>query len=472
MGDYHPHGNQAIYDALARLAQDFAVRYPLIDGQGNFGNIDGDNPAAERYTEARITAIAADLLDGIEEDTVDFRPNYDGRKQEPVVLPAAFPNVLANGTSGIAVGMATSIPPHNLDELCTALLHLIKHPNAHIDKLVEMVPGPDFPTGGVIVEPREPILEAYKTGRGGFRLRAKWEKEDTGRGTYQIVVTEIPYQVQKAKLVERLGELIDDKKLPLLGDVRDESAETVRLVLEPKSRAVDPVLLMESLFRLTELEMRFSLNMNVLSAGQVPGVLSLRDVLKRWLEHRQVVLVRRSRVPPEEDRAPAGGARRLPDRLPQPRRGDPHRPLRGRAQGQADQALQADRGAGRGDPQPAAQVAVAARGDRDQGRARQAQQGAARAQVAAEVRRAAVGPHHRGGEGDARGLLQEDRARPPPHVVRRCAGDRGRSRPGHDREGADHRHPLREGLDPRHEGPRRRPLQARVQAGRRPCGGR
>ena len=205
MGDYHPHGNQAIYDALARLAQDFAVRYPLIDGQGNFGNIDGDNPAAERYTEARITAVAADLLEGIDEETVDFRPNYDGRKQEPVVLPAAFPNVLANGTSGIAVGMATSIPPHNLDELCTALLHLIKHPNAHIDKLVEMVPGPDFPTGGVIVEPREQILEAYRTGRGGFRLRARWDKEDTGRGTYQIVVTEIPYQVQKAKLVERLG---------------------------------------------------------------------------------------------------------------------------------------------------------------------------------------------------------------------------------------------------------------------------
>jgi topoisomerase-4 subunit A len=294
MGNYHPHGNQAIYDALARLAQDFAVRYPLVDGQGNFGNIDGDNPAADRYTEARLTPVAALLLDGIDEDTVDFRPNYDGREQEPVVLPASFPNLLANGTSGIAVGMATSIPPHNVDELCAALLHLIKHPNAHIDKLVEMVPGPDFPTGGVIVEPREQILEAYKTGRGGFRLRAKWHKEDTGRGTYQIVVTEIPYQVQKAKIVERIGELMDEKKLPLLGNARDESAETVRLVLEPKSRAVDPVLLMESLFRLTELEVRISLNMNVLSAGQVPGVLSLRDVLKRWLEHRQIVLVRRS----------------------------------------------------------------------------------------------------------------------------------------------------------------------------------
>src|SRR5581483_1205730 len=294
MGDYHPHGNQAIYDALARLAQDFMVRYPLVDGQGNFGNIDGDNPAAERYTEARLAPIAVDLLDGLEEDTVDFRPNYDGRKLEPSVLPAAFPNVLANGTSGIAVGMATSIPPHNLEELCNALLHLIKHPNAHIDKLVEMVPGPDFPTGGVIVEPRESIIEAYKTGRGGFRLRAKWHKEDTGRGAYQIIVTEIPYQVQKAKLVEAIADLINDKKLPLLGDVRDESAETVRLVLEPKSRAVDPVVLMESLFRLTELETRFSLNMNVLSGGQVPGVLSLRDVLRRWLEHRQVVLVRRS----------------------------------------------------------------------------------------------------------------------------------------------------------------------------------
>ena len=295
MGDYHPHGNQAIYDALARLAQDFAVRYPLIDGQGNFGNIDGDNPAAECYTEARITHIAADLLEGLEEDTVDFRANYDGRMQEPSVLPAAFPNVLANGTAGIAVGMATSVPPHNLDELCTALLHLIKHPNAHIDKLVEMVPGPDFPTGGIIVESRESILEAYKTGRGGFRLRARWEREETGRGTYQIVVTEIPYQVQKAKLVERLAELINEKKVPLLGDVRDESAETVRLVLEPKNRAIDPAVLMESLFRFTELELRFSLNMNVLSAGQVPGVLSLRDVLRQWLDHRQVVLVRRSK---------------------------------------------------------------------------------------------------------------------------------------------------------------------------------
>ena len=294
MGNFHPHGNQAIYDALARLAQDFAVRYPLVDGQGNFGNIDGDNPAADRYTEARLTPAAADLLEGIDDDTVDFRPNYDGKEQEPSVLPAAFPNLLANGSAGIAVGMATNIPPHNLDELCQALLHLIKHPNASIEKIVEMVPGPDFPTGGVIVEPRDQILEAYKTGRGGFRLRAKWEKEELPRGGYQIVVTEIPYQVQKAKLVEKLADLMSEKKVPLLGDVRDESAEEVRLILEPKSRTIDPVLLMESLFRLTELELRFGLNMNVLSAGQIPNVLSIKDVLKQWLEHRIDVLVRRT----------------------------------------------------------------------------------------------------------------------------------------------------------------------------------
>ena len=294
MGNFHPHGNQAIYDALARLAQDFAVRYPLVDGQGNFGNIDGDNPAADRYTEARLTPVAAELLDGIDEDTVEFRPNYDGREREPAVLPAAFPNLLANGSAGIAVGMATNIPPHNVDELCAALLHLIKHPNATVEKLVEMVPGPDFPTGGVIVEPRDQILEAYKTGRGGFRLRAKWEKEETGRGGYQIVVTEIPYQVYKSDLVKKIADLLEEKKLPLLGDVRDESAEEIRLVLEPKTRNVEPLLLMESLFRLTDLEVRFGLNMNVLSAGQIPNVLSLRDVLRQWLEHRIEVLVRRS----------------------------------------------------------------------------------------------------------------------------------------------------------------------------------
>ncbi len=295
MGNFHPHGNQAIYDALARLAQDFAVRYPLVDGQGNFGNIDGDNPAADRYTEARLTEVAARLLEGIDEDTVDFRPNYDGRELEPSVLPANFPNLLANGASGIAVGMATSIPPHNAGELCDAALHLIKFPKATADKLVDIVPGPDLPTGGIIVEPRENIVQAYKTGRGSFRLRARWEQEDTGRGTYQIVVTEMPYQVPKARLVARIAELLQQKKLPLLADVRDESAEDVRLVLEPKSRTVDPLLLMESLFKLTELETRLPLNMNVLSRGQIPNVLGLRQVLQEWLDHRLVVLVRRSK---------------------------------------------------------------------------------------------------------------------------------------------------------------------------------
>jgi topoisomerase-4 subunit A len=292
MGNFHPHGNQAIYDALARLAQDFAVRYPLIDGQGNFGNIDGDNPAADRYTEARLTEIAVQLLDGIDEDTVDFRPNYDGREQEPSVLPGNFPNLLANGASGIAVGMATNIPPHNAGELCDAALHLIKFPNATADKLVDFVPGPDLPTGGVLVEPREQIVHAYKTGRGSFRLRARWSREDTGRGTYHIVVTEIPYQIPKARLVARIAELLQAKKLPLLADIRDESAEDVRIVLEPKSRTVDPVLLMEQMFKLTELETRLPLNMNVLSRGQVPNVLGLRQVLREWLDHRKEVLVR------------------------------------------------------------------------------------------------------------------------------------------------------------------------------------
>ncbi len=294
MGKYHPHGDQAIYDALVRLAQTFSVRYPLVDGQGNFGNIDGDNAAAMRYTESRMTEIAGALLEGLDEDTVNFAPTYDGKRQEPAVLPAAFPNLLANGSSGIAVGMATNVPPHNLDELCAAALHLIKHPNATVEKLVEMVPGPDFPTGGVLVEPRETILEAYRTGRGGFRLRAKWEKEETARGGWQVVITEIPYQVVKGRLYERIAELIGEKKLPLVGDVRDESAEEVRLVIEPKTRGIDPILMMESLFRLTELEIRFGLNMNVLSGGQIPNVLGLRDVLKQWLEHRVEVLIRRT----------------------------------------------------------------------------------------------------------------------------------------------------------------------------------
>ncbi|MFZ3034248.1 MAG: DNA topoisomerase IV subunit A [Parvibaculum sp.] len=294
IGKYHPHGDQSVYDALVRLAQDFAVRYPMIDGQGNFGNIDGDNAAAMRYTEARMTEVAALLLDGLDEDTVDFRETYDGSESEPLVLPGAFPNLLANGSAGIAVGMATSIPPHNVAELCDAAQHLIKHPNASAAKLTELVPGPDFPTGGVIVESKEAIAEAYATGRGGFRVRARWEKEELPRGLWQIVVTEIPYQVQKSKLVEKLAELLMAKKLPLLEDVRDESSEDIRLVLVPKSKTVEPEHLMESLFRTSDLENRFSLNMNVLSAGQVPGVMSLRDVLQAWLAHRKEVLVRRS----------------------------------------------------------------------------------------------------------------------------------------------------------------------------------
>ncbi|MCW3780562.1 DNA topoisomerase IV subunit A [Defluviimonas salinarum] len=295
MGNYHPHGDAAIYDAMARLAQDFNVRYPLVDGQGNFGNIDGDNPAASRYTEARLTAAAEALMEGLAENAVDFRPNYDGTLEEPVVLPSAFPNLLANGASGIAVGMATNIPPHNLHELIEACLHLIKTPEARDETLVNMIPGPDFPTGGVIVEPRESILDAYRTGRGSFRLRARWEIEDQGRGTWQIVVTEIPYQVQKSKLIERLAEVIQTKKVPLLADVRDESADDIRIVLEPRSKNVDPEMLMGMLFRNSDLETRFSLNMNVLIDGRTPKVCSLKEVLRAFLDHRRDVLIRRSR---------------------------------------------------------------------------------------------------------------------------------------------------------------------------------
>jgi topoisomerase-4 subunit A len=295
MGNFHPHGDQAIYDALVRLAQDFNSRYPLIDGQGNFGNIDGDNPAAYRYTEARLTEVARLILDGIEEDAVDFRANYDGQSQEPVVLPGAFPNLLANGAQGIAVGMATAIPPHNAAELCDAALHLIEHPKARSRNLLKFVPGPDFPTGGVVVDSPEAIAEAYATGRGSFRVRARWHKEETGRGTYVIVVTEIPWLVQKSRLMERLGELLNEKKLPLVADAHDESAEDVRLVIEPRARTVDPALLMESLFKLTELESRIPLNMNVLVKGRIPKVVGLAEALSEWLEHRREVLVRRSR---------------------------------------------------------------------------------------------------------------------------------------------------------------------------------
>ncbi|WP_372805535.1 DNA topoisomerase IV subunit A [Loktanella salsilacus] len=294
MGNYHPHGDAAIYDAMARLAQDFNVRYPLVDGQGNFGNIDGDNPAAARYTEARMTAAAEALMEGLNENAVDYRPNYDGTLEEPVVFPAAFPNLLANGSSGIAVGMATNIPPHNLHELIDACLHLIKSPNAGDDTLMQYIPGPDFPTGGVIVEKPQAIADAYRTGRGSIRLRARYEVEDLGRGQWQVVVTEIPYQVPKSRLIEKLAEIVQTKKVPLLADVRDESADDVRIVLEPRAKTVDPEMLMGMLFRNSDLEIRFSLNMNVLIDGLVPKVCSVKEVLRAFLDHRRDVLLRRS----------------------------------------------------------------------------------------------------------------------------------------------------------------------------------
>jgi len=294
IGKYHPHGDTAVYDALVRLAQDFSSRYPLVDGQGNFGNIDGDGAAAMRYTEARLTAVAEAMLQGIDENSVDFRPTYDGQENEPIVLPSAFPNLLANGSTGIAVGMATAIPPHNAGELADALLLLIENPQAETEELIKLVPGPDFPTGGLMIEPPEAVLEAYKTGRGGFRVRARWEIEKGAQGSYQIIVTEIPYQVQKSRLIERMAELLNDKKLPLLEDVRDESSDTIRLVLVPKSRNVEAPVLMEQLFRLTDLENRIPLNMNVLDGGLVPRVMGLKEALRAFLDHRHEVLERRS----------------------------------------------------------------------------------------------------------------------------------------------------------------------------------
>jgi topoisomerase-4 subunit A len=295
MGSFHPHGDQAIYDALVRLAQDFASRYPLIDGQGNFGNIDGDGAAAYRYTEARMTEVARLLLEGIDEDAIDFRDNYSGDQREPVVLPAAIPNLLANGAQGIAVGMATSIPPHNIAELCDAALYLITHKTATDVQLLAFAPGPDFPTGGIIVDSREQIAETYRTGRGSFRLRSRWNKEEGARGVWTVVVTEIPYMVQKSRLIEKIAELLNEKKLPLIADIRDESAEDVRVVIEPRSRTIDCDLMMEQLFRLTELETRFAMNMNVLVDGLVPRVISFREALQQWLDHRRSVLQRRAR---------------------------------------------------------------------------------------------------------------------------------------------------------------------------------
>ena len=295
MGSFHPHGDQAIYDALVRLAQDFSSRYPLVDGQGNFGNVDGDSAAAYRYTEARMTAVSRLLLEGIDEDAIDFTPNYSGEEKEPVVLPSALPHLLANGAQGIAVGMATSIPPHNLAELCDAALYLISHRKATSDQLLTFVQGPDFPTGGIIVDRREDIAEAYRTGRGSFRVRSRWVKEEQARGSWVAVVTEIPYGVQKSRLIEKLAELISERKLPLVADVRDESAEDVRIVLEPRARTIDPELMMETLFKFSELETRFAMNMNVLVDGVTPRVVSLDEALRQWLDHRRVVLQRRAR---------------------------------------------------------------------------------------------------------------------------------------------------------------------------------
>ena len=294
MGKYHPHGDGAIYEAMVRLAQDFAARYPLVEGQGNFGNIDGDNAAAMRYTEARLTEVAQALLEGIEEDAVDFRATYDGEEREPIVLPAAFPHLLANGAAGIAVGMATSIPPHNAGELCAAALELVRNPDVGTDQLLRHIKGPDFPTGGILVESQEAMREAYETGRGGFRVRAKWEVEKSKAGSWVIIITEIPYQVQKARLIEQIAQLLEEKKLPLLADLRDESTEQVRVVLEPKSRNVEPAVLMETLVRATPLESRFPLNMNVLDANRTPRVMSLKEVLRAWLDHRNEVLQRRT----------------------------------------------------------------------------------------------------------------------------------------------------------------------------------
>ena len=293
IGKYHPHGDSAVYGAMVRLAQDFSVRYPLVDGQGNFGNIDGDGAAAMRYTEARLTEFAMALMEGLNENAVDFMETYDGEESEPVVMPSMVPNLLCNGSSGIAVGMATNIPPHNLSEVCDALLYLIEKPECEIEPLVQRIKGPDFPTGGVIVDKFETILNNYKQGRGFFRIRAKWEKEDLGHGQYQIVVKEIPYQVIKSKLIEKIAELLVDKKLPLLADVRDESAQDVRIVLEPKNRTVDANLLMEHLFRQTDLETRFSMNMNVLDSEGVPHVMDIKTVLREFLGHRHIVLQRR-----------------------------------------------------------------------------------------------------------------------------------------------------------------------------------
>ena len=467
MGNYHPHGDQAIYDALARLAQDFSVRYPLVDGQGNFGNIDGDNPAAQRYTEARLTAAAAALMEGLAEDAVDFRDNYDGSEREPVVLPAAFPNLLANGSSGIAVGMATNIPPHNVDELVNACLHLVKHPGATDEKLLDFVQGPDFPTGGVCVEPRAAIKEAYRSGRGSFRLRARWAVEDLGRGTWQVVVTEIPYQVAKGKLIERIAELVNAKKIPILADVRDESAEDVRIVLEPRARTVDPAVLMEMLFKASDLETRFAMNMNVLIDGRMPQVSTLKQVLRAFLDHRREVLLRRSRFRLERIDARLEVLEGLLvaylnlDRVIEIIRqeDDP------KAVMIAEFALT--------DVQAEAILNMRLRNLRRleemEIRAERDALIAERAGLAALVadEGASVGPHRRGAARGSQGLRQGREGGCAAHQLRRRARGRGDRLRGDGRARADHRRLLGDGLDPGDEGPPRRRGRAQVQGRRR-----
>ena len=438
IGQYHPHGDQSIYDALVRLAQEFSARYPLIEGQGNFGNIDGDNPAAMRYTEARLTAVAEALLDGIDENAVDFRPNYDGSTEEPVVLPGGFPNLLANGAAGIAVGMACSIPPHNAGELCDALLHLIRTPNARIETLVDLVKGPDFPTGGMLVESRESIVESYRTGRGAFRLRARWEKEELPRGQYRIIVTEIPYQVQKGKLIERIAEIINAKKLPILEDVRDESADDVRIVLEPRTGQVPAELLMEQLFKLTDLEIRFPLNLNVLDRNNTPRVMDLREALQAFLDHRREVLIRRStfRLEAIERRLEILEGFLIAylniDRLIKIiREEDEPKPVMIRAFGLTDTQAEAILNMRLRALRRLEEFEIKGEHKKLTGRA-QGPQGAA------QGRQAPVGQDRRADPGDQDEVRRQDQARQAPHRARRRAGrdracDRGfrRARAGH-----------------------------------------
>ena len=464
MGSFHPHGDQSIYDALVRLSQDFASRYPLVDGQGNFGNIDGDNPAAYRYTEARLTEVARLLLDGIDEDAVDFRPNYDGTTKEPVVLPGAFPNLLANGSQGIAVGMATAIPPHNAAELCDAALHLIDKPATKSRGLLKYVKGPDFPTGGIVVDFQESIAEAYTTGRGSFRVRAKWEQEEGSRGTWVVVVTQIPWLVQKSRLIERIAELLNDKKLHLVGDIRDESAEDVRIVIEPKSRNVDPELMMESLFKLTELESRISLNMNVLIKGRVPKVVGLAEVLREWLDHRRDVLIRRARFRQQqiENRLEVLGGYliaylNLDKVIKIIRTEDEPKPVLIKTfkltEVQADAILNMRLRSLR--KLEEMEIRTEDKNLRERVEGHQGGAGVGRRAVEARRRRDQEGARH---------VRSEDAARQAPHAVRGCPGARSRGdRGGDGRARADYGRRLRKRLGTHAEGAGRGSVQSRVQ---------